>query len=224
MRIVPVYGRCKPASAQNRTLSDELRMQKSCTFVHMNRSDSIKSVFNILPDLFRNLIESGQFDTGLIQSVPGGDYEVPLYYVTKAYDFLLRGSLGIHAWQYGPEEDNIDDYYKELKEFLKEENADRSRRQACQHNREIIAIWKEQFNIDIDALEIDFKQFNKHLPPNVSEDHFEYYFRDAANGVVEYALGPVNHTQYELYKHPDSVSQLMEFAAYICYGYANYQD
>ena len=46
--------------------------------------ESVRCVFNILPEEFRKRVENNTFDRSLLVSVKGGDYEVPLYYVTKA--------------------------------------------------------------------------------------------------------------------------------------------
>ena len=67
--------------------------------------ERVRCVFNILPDEFRKRVENNTFDKSLLTSVKGGDYEVPLYYVTKAWDILLRGSLFPIDFMIGPEEE-----------------------------------------------------------------------------------------------------------------------
>lgn len=57
------------------------------------------------------------------------DAEVPLYYVTKAWDVLLKNSLGVWSFMIGPEEDE-DISEESLKLFLKYEGATWSRVQA----------------------------------------------------------------------------------------------
>lgn len=49
-------------------------------------SESISAVYNILPEVFLERINKGDFDENLLDATVGGEYEVPLYYVTKAWD------------------------------------------------------------------------------------------------------------------------------------------
>ena len=180
-------------------------------------SDSIKAVFNILPETFLERIESGLFDCSLIERVPGGDYQVPIYYVTKAWDVLLKSSLGYDAFRIGPEEDDEEDYESALQEFIKEERISRTRPEAVQQNDQIKDIWKQKFSVDIDALDIDFSQYNKHFHPNVDLPTFRDYFFDPLHGVTHWILEAVNHPDYEIF--PESVSSLMEFAAFVKLGF-----
>lgn len=64
--------------------------------------ESIAAVYNILPKEFRKLIDDHKFDETFIDVVKGGAYEVPLYYVTKAWDFILNGSLCGCGFMIGP--------------------------------------------------------------------------------------------------------------------------
>lgn len=172
---------------------------------------SIAAVFNILPDVFEDIIKAGRFDESLLDKVEGGDYVVPLFYVTKAWDNLLKGSLGSLSFMIGPEED--DDFSEEvLKEFLQEENASRSRGEAVIDNNKMKELWKNHFGIDIDALEIDFTKFDMHLPPKVTRDEYYWYFEDVPDGVNEWIMCPINHPSEDWAYH-DAVSCLMEFVA-----------
>lgn len=177
-----------------------------------NDAVSIGCVFDILPEKFMERIEAGAFDKSLLVAVKGGDYEVPLYYVTKAWDVLLKNSLGVWSFMIGPEED--EDFSEEaLKRFLKDEGATRSRGQAVANNDRMKAVWKEKFDIDIDGLDVDFAQFNMRIPPNVSRDDFYWYFQDVPNGIMEWVLCGINHPTGVC--SFDSVSSLMEFAALV---------
>ena len=73
-------------------------------------------------------------------------------------------------------------------------------------------VWKESFNIDIDTLNIDFSQFNMHLPPNVSYEEYQDYFMDVPEGIDEWILCGINHPSSDIVTH-DEVSALMEFTA-----------
>lgn len=172
--------------------------------------ESIGYVFDILPEKFRERIITGQFDKSLNNGVKGGDYIVPLYYVTKAWDVLLKGRLGHYAYKIGPEED--EDYEKDLKEFWEEE-AERSRCEACRQNDEMKAIWKELLGMDIDTIEVDFAKYDKHLPPNVDEKAFFEYFFDVPKGVFEWIFDGISFPTGMCFC--ESVSALMEFTALI---------
>lgn len=174
---------------------------------------SVASVINILPNVFENRILSGQIDEALLNGVNGGDYVVPLFYITKAWDNLLKGTLGDIAFMIGPEED--DDYSEEeLKLFLEEEHATRSRGEAILQNDQMKELWKKYFNIDIDSLDVDFTKFDMHMPPNVSEDEHYWYFYNCMDGVREWLLPVVNHPS-ETWAFHDVTSCLMEFTANI---------
>lgn len=188
-----------------------------------NDVNSIGCVFDIMPDKFLERIEANSFDKSLIDSVTSGEYTVPLYYITKAWDVLLKGTLGCWSFMIGSEED--DDFSEEsLKEFLEEEEATRSRRQAITDNDRMKSIWKEKFNIDIDAMEIDFTQFDKHIPPKASVDTFNRVFFDVPEGIVEWVMGGINHPNGECTF--DAVSSLMELTSAVvldrethCFGH-----
>lgn len=175
---------------------------------------SIAAVRNILPEVFERRIENGEFDQTLLDGVEGFDYVVPLYYVTKAWDVILNGTIGTWSFMIGPEED--DDFSEDtLREFMEEEHATRSRAEAIIHNDQMKLVWKKRFGIEIDKLEIDFSQFDMHLPPNVSQDEFDDHFFDVPEGVVEWSLSdPINRPSEDLITH-DAVSCLMELVAYI---------
>lgn len=175
---------------------------------------SVAAVLNILPDLFEKRIESGEFDKSLLNGVEGDYYVVPLYYVTKAWDNLLKGTIGSWSFMFGPEED--DDYSeKRLLEFLQEENATRSRSEAIIHNDQMKQVWKKHFDIDIDELNIDFTKFDIHLEPNLSWSDVMDYFDSCPDGMAEWIFSsPVNHPSEDWVGH-DAVSGLMEVVAYI---------
>lgn len=173
--------------------------------------ESVRCVMNILPDKFQQRLVEDKFDHSLLTTVKGGDYEVPLYYVTKAWDVILKGELFPIDFMIGPEE-NEDCTEEDIKDFLKEENASRSRCLACADNEKMKVIWKEHFNIDIDSLEIDFLKFNMHLPPNVTYEEYQDYFVDVPEGIDEWILGGINHPDTDIVTH-DEVSALMEFTA-----------
>ena len=175
--------------------------------------ESVRCVVDILPDKFRQRVKDGIFDKSLLHGVKGGCYAPPLYYVTKAWDIILKGTLEPVDFMIGPEED--DDCTEEsIAEFLRENNATRSRCDACKDNDCMKDLWRELFDIDIDTLEIDFHLFDMHLPPNVSTKEYEDYFSDVPNGVNEWILGSVNYPENESIFH-DSVASLMEFTAQV---------
>jgi hypothetical protein len=174
--------------------------------------ESIGAVFDILPDKFLERIEAETFDKHLLDEVRGGVYAVPLCYVTKAWDVLLKGSLESWSFMIGPEEDY--DFSEEtLREYLEEEEADRSRGQAISDNDRMKAIWKEKFGIDIDGLEVDFTQFGMHIPLKVSKEDYYWHFLDVPDGIVEWVMDGINHPSGGC--SFDSVSSLMEFTAMI---------
>ena len=175
--------------------------------------ESVRCVVDIVPDKFRQRVKDGIFDKSLLHGVKGGCYAPPLYYVTKAWDIILKGTLEPVDFMIGPEEE--DDCTEEsIAEFLRENNATRSRCNACKDNDRMKDLWKELFDIDIDTLEIDFHLFDMHLPPNVSTKEYEDYFSDVPNGVNEWILGSVNYPENESIFH-DSVASLMEFTAQV---------
>lgn len=174
---------------------------------------SIAAVINIIPNVFEKRILSDQFDNKLLIGVEGGDYIVPLYYITKAWDTILKGTLGDIAFMIGPEEDE-DFSEEELKLFLKEEHATRSRGEAIRQNDQMKVIWQKYFNIDIDSIDVDFTKFDMHLPPNVSKDEHYWYFYNYIDGVREWFLPVINHPS-ETWALHDATSCLMEFTANI---------
>lgn len=177
-----------------------------------NDNDSIGLVFDILPDRFLERLLAGNFDKSLLEGVKGGDYVVPLYYVTKAWDVLLKGTLDSWSFMIGPEED--DDFSEEtLREFMEEEGATRSRGQAIIDNDRMKALWMEYFDIDIDKIEVDFTQYNMHIPPQISDADYYDHFLDVPNGIVEWIMNGVNYPTGGVTF--DGVSSLMEFAAMI---------
>ena len=166
---------------------------------------------NILPDEFKQRVTENIFDVTLLDTVKGGDYEVPIYYVTKAWDIILKGELFPIDFMIGPEEDE-DCTEADIQEFIEEENITRTRCEACRDNNKMKKMWKELFNIDIDTLDIDFLKFDMHLPPNVTYNEYDYYFQDVPNGIDEWILCGINHPNSECITH-DEVSALMEFTA-----------
>lgn len=176
-----------------------------------NDYQSISCAFNILPDEFLQRIQDNNFDTTLLKKTRGGIYEVPLYYVTKAWDIILKGPLFPIDYKIGPEEEP-DCTEDDIKAFLTEQQATRSRCQACKDNDKMKIIWKEHFDIDIDELPVDFMRFNMHLPPCASDDSFNDYFGNPVDGIEEWILSGINHKNVESISHND-VSALMEFTA-----------
>lgn len=171
----------------------------------INNTDtiSIGCVFNILPVVFKERIVKKQYDLSLNTVVKGGAYEVPLYYVTKAWDILLKGDLCHNEFrvEYDPEYDD--------------EPVDRTLEDAISQNDEMKSIWKELLGIDIDLLDVNFFVYNKHLPPNASEDEMYCYFQDVPDGIEEWILDGINSPKGGV--QFDYVSSLMEFTAYTLY-------
>ena len=164
---------------------------------------SIGCVFYILPEVFKERIVNKRYDLSLNTVVKGGTYEVPLYYVTKAWDILLKGDLCHNEFrvEYDPEFDD--------------EPVDRTLENAISQNDEMKCIWKELFGIDIDLLDVNFLVYNKHLPPNASEEEKYYFFQDVPDGIEEWILDGINSPKGGV--QFDYVSSLMEFTAYILY-------
>ncbi len=175
---------------------------------------SVGSIFCIYPKMFERRINAGEFDKSLLIAVKGGVYEVPLYYVTKAWDILLKGSLH-NAYMIGCEEEE-GATEEDIREFMVENQATRTRCEAYQDNAKIKELWKKYFDIDIDALEVDFRKFDMHLEPNVTEKEYYWYFCDVPNGIHEWILGWINYREKENSEGAvsyDAVSSLMEYAA-----------
>lgn len=198
-------------SCVNRHIWIENYKAKQADWKSRTNFESIAVVYNILPKEFRRLIEEHKFDESFIGIVKGGAYEVPLYYVTKAWDFILNGSLCGYDFMIGPWH-NAD--IEEWKDFISGETPNRFRCQAIANNNEIKSIWLKYFGINVDELDIDFSIYDKHLEPNVSFDDERYFFQDVPGGVEEYILGPVNRPPSE-YIYFDTVSDLMEYCAYL---------
>ena len=78
----------------------------------------------------------------------------------------------------------------------------------------VLKIGASLFDIDIDSLDIDFSKYNMHLPPNVSDDEYHFYFHDVCGGVNEWIMGTINRPESKDITH-DAVSALMEFKAEI---------
>ena len=174
---------------------------------------SVSQVCAIHPRKFEQRVKEGKFDKTLLTAVKGGVYAIPIYYITKAWDVLLKGSLP-NAYMIGCEED--DDYTEEdVREFNEENGVTRTRAEASQDNDRMKEIWKEYFGIDIDALDVDFRVFDIHLEPNVSEDEYRYYFGDVPNGIYEWILGHINYSEEDSRARVsyDFAAALMEYTA-----------
>lgn len=171
---------------------------------------SIALVYNILPKEFKAHIEAGKLDKSLLTAVNGGFYEVPLYYVTKAWDFILKGSWCGMSFFIDVNEENPTE--EDIREFFLDNQPDRLRAQAIEDNNMMKLIWKYLLDIDIDALELDFSKFNAHMVPNVSGEEEYFHFYDVPDGLTEWIWTPVIHPDKK-YIFFDSVSCLMEFAA-----------
>ena len=163
---------------------------------------SIGCVFDIMPDIFRERVANNKYDKSLNDGVSGGYYEVPLFYVTKAWDVILKGDLGANEFrvEYDPEEEG-------------EEPVDRTLEEAIVQNDEMKRIWKELLGIDVDAFDIDFSKFDMHLPPKASDSDMYDYFIDVPDGIEEWILNGINTPNGEVCF--DHVSSLMEFTAYM---------
>lgn len=176
---------------------------------------SIATVYNILPNKFKARLEASLFDKTLIEKVKGGFYEVPLYYVTKAWDCILKSNLCGYGFMAGPssyEEDNHD--IQEWRDFIIEESPKRFRCQAIADNNNMKGIWMKYFGIDIDSLNIDFSKYNRHIMPNVDKAGEYSFFHDVPNGVFEYIFDPINHPS-EDFIFFDTISDIMEAASVI---------
>lgn len=174
---------------------------------------SVGQVFAIKPRKFEQRIKDGKFDKNLLIAVKGGVYAVPIYYMTKAWDVLLKGSLP-NAYMIGCEEDE-DATEEDVKEFMEECNASRTRAEAYRDNELMKDVWKRHFGIDIDTLEVDFCVFDMHLEPNVSCKEYRAYFEDVPDGIYEWILDAINYCEND---YPDGVryhvaASLMEFTA-----------
>lgn len=163
--------------------------------------DSIIAVFDMQPETFRKRLETKKYDESLNEIVPGGHYEVPLPYVTKAWDYILKGDLDRYSFwvEYDPDDDD--------------EPVIRTLDVAIKNNDEIKSLWKEFYGIDVDNLEVDFSHFDKHLPPNMDEDDSYEYFTGVPDGVIEWILDGILNPYGRC--HFDYVSCLMELAEYI---------
>ena len=174
---------------------------------------SVGQVFAIKPRAFEQRVKEGKFDKNLLIAVKGGVYAVPIYYITKAWDVLLKGSLP-NAYMIGCEEEE-DATEEDIKEFMEECQATRTRAEAYRDNELMKDVWKRHFGIDIDVLDVDFRVFDMHLSPNVSYDEYRDYFCDVPNGIHEWILDPINYCEND---YPDGVryhvaASLMEYTA-----------
>ncbi len=200
--------------------------------------ETIHAVMNILPDKLEEIINQGKFNKDLLVKVPGGYYEVPIYYVTKAWEYFIKpGNCGrfryfASVYYFESEEyDSLDTtdeeivieewnrmYSKESIEVYGEKR--RTFYQAYQDNKKIKEIWKSKFNIDIDALEIDFSLFNRMLPPQIDEyDSFAYFVKppESKDGYFVYPIidvYPYFICSYGIEIEKDNVSTLMELLAF----------
>lgn len=186
--------------------------QKNQNWKHSVDSKSISAVYNILPEVLLERINNGDFDEDLLEGVVGSDYEVPLYYVTKAWDYTLNGCLCGKAYQIDIGEENPTE--EDISEFIAEYNPTRFRKDAIALNNSMKEIWQDKFGINIDNLEVDFSKFNKHLHPQVAIEDEYYFFGDVPDGVDEWILTPVIYPDIN-YIFFDAVSCLMEFSARI---------
>lgn len=203
-----LFHSCVDRIIANRQYSHECEEWKKVTDY-----ESVRCVMDILPDKFRQRVTEGTFDKNLLYGVKGGCYAVPLFFVTKAWDIILKGTLETISFMIGPEEED-DCTEEDIREYLAENMATRTRSEATRDNDSMKELWKELFDIDIDNLPVDFHNFDKHLPPNVSMREYEDYFEDIPNGINEWILGSVNYPENESIFH-DSVASLMEFTAQI---------
>lgn len=172
---------------------------------------SIACVFNILPDEFRKRIKTYQYDLSLNKCVRGGNYEVPLWYVTMAYDIVLKSGFDCSLITEEDVADYIEDYGCPPKRTVEK---------AIEQNNEMKAIWKEFLLIDVDAQQVNFEQFNMHMPPFISEEQSRDYFQDVIDGVTEWILCNVNDPSDEVCY--DSVSCLMEYTTWMIETIANF--
>lgn len=199
-------------SMVERYLQNKAFKRKNEEWLSQTDYESISDVLNIHPKSFKQRVLDGKFDTSLLESVQGGDYAIPLFYVTKAWDEILKGKLNELDFMICSEEDEgtmVDD-----EEMLSEKQATRRRSEAISQNDEMKLLWKELFNIDIDEIEIDFNQYNMHMPPNISSEDADLYFNDVPDGIVEWIPQRINYEDDNSVTF-DSVSCLMEFTAYV---------
>lgn len=199
-------------SMVERKLQNKAFKRKNEEWLSQTDYESISDVLNIHPKSFKQRVLDGKFDTNLLDRVLGGDYAVPLFFVTKAWDEILKGKLNELSFMVCSEEDEgimIDD-----EDMLSGEQATRRRSEAISQNDEMKLLWKELFNIDLDVIEIDFTQYNMHMPPNISSDDADLYFNDVPDGIVEWIPQRINYEDDNSVTF-DSVSCLMEFAAYV---------
>src|SRR5574344_125461 len=171
-------------SMGERELQNKAFKRKNEEWLSQTDYESISDVLNIHPKSFKQRVLDGKFDTSLLESVQGGDYAIPLFYVTKAWDEILKGTLTELDFLLCSEEHAgtlVDD-----EAMLSEKQATRRRSEAISRNDEMKLLWKELFNIDIDEIEIDFNQYNIHMPPNISSEDADLYFYDVPDGIVEW--------------------------------------
>lgn len=197
-------------------VEESLNMQRYCgdTFAWERKNDfrSVSNVMSCQPDEFLRRIREDNFDKSLLVEVPGGDYEVPVWYATKAWDFILKGETNPFDYYLGPSSKNYSP--EEIAKFQEENQYERLLDDAIADNDRMKQIWKEQFGINIDAFELDFSIFGKNLPPKVTEKEYRKHFwrRDfnLHEGVFKAAVMPISFRA-----GCNSISDLMETAAEI---------
>ena len=144
-------------------VEESLNMQRYCgdTFAWERKNDfrSVSNVMACQPDEFLRRIREDNFDKSLLVEAPGGDYEVPVWYATKAWDFILKGETDSFDYYLGPSSKNYSP--EEIAKFQEENQYERLLDDAIADNDRMKQIWKEQFGINIDAFELDFSIFGK---------------------------------------------------------------
>lgn len=88
-------------------------------------------------DRIKQLIAQPEFDKRLMEDIGFFENPFPLYYFTKLAKIVFA-----------------DDYIDEVMPLV------RQLRQSC---KQLTSFWKEQFGIDIDALQIDYRLFSNHF-------------------------------------------------------------
>ena len=198
-------------------LIDELDCfdEKDTAWEKSSDKETIEAVFNILPHEFLKRIRSRHYDPKLIKNTPGGYYNVPLYYVTKAWDYILKGELGGFCFKVGVDFATGKDY-EHTQEYDEWYGGpfERTLKEAIAQNDEMKKLWKNWFSIEIDKLDIDFSKFDRRLPPNFNEVLSDAYFHCPPYGIAEGILGEINRPSSNQCTF-DDVSNLMEFCAYL---------
>lgn len=202
--------------------SDNLRAETRGQYAARRRAwlavtdhESVRAVVNVLPEEFRQRVESGTLDRSLLTKVNGGLYEVPLFYVTKAWDTLLTSDFFLRRYLHDADltDEHIADADltdEDLAEYSDFYGATRTPCEMCRDNRRMKRVWRDLLGIDIDAPAVDFSLYGQHL--GMDEDEYYEYFHDVPDGIWERTLYnifvPSNHDT-----GPDDVSDLMELMA-----------